>query len=355
MASSTPSQKNIGRRSKTGDTLLRQWEMLLSIPIEHGMATYEQIANKLGAEGYAVDRNTVRRDLQKLNTIFPFVIDDSINPHLCYWKKDRPIRLPGLSFTESVALHITGQYLEQLLPNALFQNIGSSFDMARNILDQSKEKNSHARWIDKVRAVSPSQPMAPPVGGNSDTYDLLMQALHDEKQVRATYHRAHDEAPREYILHPLGLILRAPTLYLVASAWHYAEVLLYALHRFSEVDILDDKVVLPEGFNLDQQIEQGLADFGERIDPIEIELLVSQDLKDYLEETPLAVRGMPPASTQTIDPEPDGRFRVRAKVNDTWQLRWWILSQGAEVEVVSPLPLRAEIAKQVKEAAAIYP
>lgn len=360
MTASKP-KKNIGRRSKTGDTILRQWEMLLSIPVEPRMDSYEQIANKLNAAGYSVDPNTVRRDLQKLNPIFPFVIDDTANPHLCYWRKDRHhLRLPGLSFTESVALHITGQYLEQLLPDALFQNIGSTFDMARNTLEQVKDQNPHARWIDKVRAVPPSQPMAAPTGGNPDAYDLLMKALHDDKQVRVMYCPAHEVAPKEYLLHPLGLILRPPSLYLAASAWDYSDVLLYALHRFTQVEILDDKVAVPAGFDLDRQIEQGLADFGERInpiDPIDIELLVSGGLIDYLRETPLAVRGMPPVSTQEINeqPEADGRYRVRAKVNDTWQLHWWILSQGVWVEVVSPSTLRKDIAEQLKTAAAIYP
>ncbi|MBU0500539.1 MAG: WYL domain-containing protein [Gammaproteobacteria bacterium] len=262
-----------------------------------------------------------------------------------------------MDLPELLALYMMEQYLKQLLPATLFQTLRGTFSRARNTLDSFKRKNPHARWIDKVRAVPPSQPMAAPAGGNLDAYDLLMKALHDDKQVRVMYCPAHEVAPKEYILHPLGLILRPPSLYLAASAWHYPDVLLYALHRFTQVEILDDKVVAPAGFDLDRQIEQGLADFGERIDPIDIELRVSDWLFHYLKETPLAVRGMPPVSTQKIDepPEADGRYRVRARVNDTWQLRWWILSQGAGVEVVSPPALRDEIAGQLKTAAAIYP
>lgn len=87
-------------------------------------------------------------------------------------------------------------------------------------------------------------------------------------------------------------------------------------------------------------MENGLADFGGAKAPIQLEIKVTQDLASILQETPLAQRGTPPISNQVITPLPDNTFFVKAKVNDTWQLRWWPRAQGNQIiEIVSPCDL----------------
>jgi len=41
-------------------------------------------------------------------------------------------------------------------------------------------------------------------------------------------------------------------------------------------------------------------------------------------------------------------------VRDTWQLGWWILSQGAGIEVLGPGHLREKIAQEIDAAHARY-
>jgi len=47
-------------------------------------------------------------------------------------------------------------------------------------------------------------------------------------------------------------------------------------------------------------------------------------------------------------------FLVKATVGDTWQLRWWVLSQGDAVRVLRPARLRREIVQQLRAATARY-
>ena len=268
---SSSRKKNAPRRPRTRYTLLRQWEMLRAIPKEPRMASFKDIADRMKEAGYPVDPNTVRRDLDELSGLFPLIIDTESRPHLCFWNKHADLGLPAMSPAETLAFRMVEQYLGQLLPTTVFDTIRGPFHRARKTLEALQEGNPTAAWIDKVRAVPPTQPMAP-----------------------------------------------------------------------------------PDGFDLDREIDRGLADFGERGDPIEIELLVCEELAAILEETPLAVRGMPPKSVQTMTPEPDGRYRVKARVNDSWQLRWWILEQNMGIEVIAPAHLRDEIATQLGQAAATY-
>ena len=45
---------------------------------------------------------------------------------------------------------------------------------------------------------------------------------------------------------------------------------------------------------------------------------------------------------------------VQATVQDSWELRWWILSQGAGIEVLEPMALREEIAQSLRDACKRY-
>ena len=45
---------------------------------------------------------------------------------------------------------------------------------------------------------------------------------------------------------------------------------------------------------------------------------------------------------------------IHATVQDSWELRWWILSQGAGIEVLEPMALREEIAQSLRDACKRY-
>ena len=46
--------------------------------------------------------------------------------------------------------------------------------------------------------------------------------------------------------------------------------------------------------------------------------------------------------------------RIAATVNDTWQLRWWLMGQGAGVEVCAPVELRDEIRTALNDVGNLY-
>ena len=58
--------------------------------------------------------------------------------------------------------------------------------------------------------------------------------------------------------------------------------------------------------------------------------------------------------TQSVTKNPDGSLTWRARVSGTLEIRPWILGWGADVEVVAPEALRAEVAEIVRAAAARY-
>lgn len=332
--------------NKTRFTLVRQWGMLRLLPSWPQMATYAEIAARLEEhEDFKVDPNTVRRDLEQLSLIFPICVEERGRTHYVGWAKGADPVLRTMGVSEAMALVMAEQHLGQLLPSSVFDALHNVFNRAHQTLHSVDGHNPAATWMQKVRAVPPSQPMAPPTIDPA-IQELLSRALLEGRQVDVLYGGGGRDEPRPMRLHPLGLILRAPSLYLVATAWDYhrlEDVHLHALHRFVEVTIRDEPVQIPDGFDLDKELARGLADFGGAKEPIALVMRVTRELAAILSETPLALRGMPPESDQILTPEADGSVRVKATVNDSWQLRWWLRAQAPQVaEILSPEYLRQE-------------
>lgn len=337
-------------------TLLRQWEMMRMLTVSRYDKQTDgrwdkasEIAAKLNSQGYTVSLRTVQRDLQELSQIFDIEINNK-NPrdYGWRWRKGANLNIPGMSVSEALAMRLVETHMKQLLPTTMLGGLQGVFSQAQVKLDKVEAINrNHTKdWLNKVRVVPPSQPMLPPTIDQQVQADIY-QALLENKQIKASYQPLNNNQSKEYLLHPLGLIMRGAVSYLVASAWDYIDIQLYALHRFSKVEILHETVKVPDGFNLDNSIECGLAEFANQGESIQLELRCSQWLANYLAETPLSY-------DQKINPEADGWVRLTATVNDTWQLHWWLMGQGAGVEVIAPNGLRKGISAALVDACKMY-
>lgn len=326
--------------NKTRLTLVRQWGMLRLLPTWPHMTTYSELAKRLAdEEDFSVDPNTVRRDLEQLALLFPIYVEERGRTHHVCWAKGADPALRSIGVGEAMALVMAEQHLGQLLPTAIFESLGPIFRRAQQTLNALEGHNPASTWLHKVRAVPPTQPMVP-ADIDPIIQETISRALLEGRQIEAEYKNGPFAEAKTIRLHPLGLILRTPSLYLVATAWNYHsndDIRLYAIHRFKAARILDDQTVVPPGFDFDESMENGLADFGGEKAPIHLEMKVTQELASILHETPLAQRGRPLISNQTITPLPENTFLVEALVNDTWQLRWWLRAQGNQIiEIISP-------------------
>lgn len=329
--------------------MLRQWEMLRMLTVARTSSKLDgrwdrasTIARRLAEAGYDVSVRTVQRDLKQLSVIFPIELNDK-NPRDYGWRwiSGASLDIPGMSVSEALAMRLVEMHMTALLPASMLHGLRGIFDRAEATLDQLQKEsgNPSKQWLDKIRVVPPAQPMLPP-DLDSEIQAEIYQAVLSKRQLTASYRPVHHEKGQELILHPHGLILRGPVTYLVATAWNYEDVRLYAVHRFDRAVMLDAAATVSAKFSLEQALTNGLAEFTKKEKPIRLELLCSSELAAYLAETKLS-------ADQKIEPAGSEWQRVSATVNDAWQLRWWILSQGPAVKVIAPSALRAEIMKNL--------
>ncbi len=328
-------------RSAGADTLVRHWTLLKLLPARGPGKTVRELTEALVGRDFPVTRRTIERDLQLLSGVFPLVCNDKGTPQGWHWHPGHESALPELSLADAVSMQTIETLLRPLLPKAVTDALEGRFGHARRRL----QTEGGARWRERLRYVAPALPVHPPAIA-AGVLEAVQEAVLGGWRIEVDYRRP-DGGPREPLpLDPLGLVQRGPVAYLVATAYDYDDVRLYAVHRIRKAVVTRDRARRPPGFDLDEYIAEGGLQFGSGR-TLSLRARVSGELAAILEETPIA-------ADQRLKPERTGTHRLTATVPESWQLTWWILQQGADLEVLSPKALREEIAGTLRAAANRY-
>jgi len=315
------------------DTLLRQWTMLRHIPRHPRKITVSALHERLREQGYPTTERTIQRDLQELSgQLFGLAVDDRSRPHGWYWDRDAAqFDIPGMEPQTALAFKLAEHFAGPLMAPATLQALSPYFRRAENVLADTS--GPVRAWPDKVQAITRGQALIPPTV-DPEVFEAVYDALFNDRQFQARYHRRHDGAVKDYVVNPLGVVFRDGVVYLVCTLYDYAAVLQLALHR-------------PEGFDLGRYVDDGGLNFKLSDTPLALELLLAAETAFHLRETPLS-------HDQVMEDSADGRVRLTATVADTAQVRWWLLGLGDQVEVLSPPFLRQTIAATLRRAADRY-
>lgn len=331
---------------KTRNTLARQWELLKLLPGRGAGKTARELADALSAAGFTVSKRQVERDLGELSQAFPIDCNDRSMPYGWRWMPGASIDMPGITLAEALSLHLIEETVEPLLPAAILEAVESRFRQAERKLASLSRGQHYARWPEKVRTVLPMLPLGTPKV-NPQILEIVQSALLNEVQIEVRYRSMESAEPNTYTLHPLALVQYGLVTYLVATAFDYDDPRIYALHRISQAEPLTQRIRWPKGFNLDEYIRGGAFQFGAG-ELIKLKAEIDGDLARILEETPLS------EDQKLVRIKGKKHYTLAATVVCSWQLRWWVLSQGAAIEVVGPAWFRRVIAKTISEAASLY-
>jgi predicted DNA-binding transcriptional regulator YafY len=326
------------------ETLARQWLTLRALPRAPTRITATQIAHSLEKEGHPISKRSVERDLQALSLLFPIEADERSKPYGWSWQRNAPtFNLPGMSSLQAVVLLTAQAHLQNLLPANQIAELQPLFEQARRSIASVPAFDGHTTWPDKVALVAMSQPLIPPTV-DQGILVTVHESVYMDRQLQLEYLARKRDETRHYTVHPLGLIQRGPVTYLVARFSETPKITLLAVHRIRKATRLDDAAIAPDGFTLETVLPEVAAGFGRGAN-IRLVLRMARDAAIHLSEAPLSV-------DQVIDtPAADGLIRVSASVEDTAQLRWWLLGFGAAITVVEPASLANEI-RSIHRAAA---
>lgn len=329
------------------DSSLRLLLLLQQIPREPRSISSQQLHERLEDAGYPVSLRTVQRDLVSLSSHFPLVQSTptgrgKTGVAWAFSKGSQHLAFPSMDAVTALTVSMAMEHLQSLLPRQVLQYLEPWQLEAEAQLRQHNSSKYHD-WMSKVRVVPQHFLQAPQV--DAEAVGLIYEAVLENRKFSATY-----KGKPERIIHPYGLVQQGHTLYLICRFFEFDDVRITALHRYQEVELLDESVRSFPEFDIDDYLDSGAMQW---VLPdrqrITLKLLVSPWLAAHLEETPLADKQI-----LTTDPQHAERYVLEAQVLDGMQLRRWLLSQGAGLQVLEPEPLREWMREIVREQAHSY-
>ncbi|MGG1354275.1 WYL domain-containing protein [Psychrobacter pacificensis] len=325
-------------------TTARQWQVLSQLQRNRWVGT-THIYEQLMMAGFDISLRTVQRDLNALAKRFP-IEKNNANPQGWRWKEDAPLQsLPHMNLSQAVAFNMVEANLTQLLPPVILDELFPWFDLARRQLKNSKVTHS---WIDRVRIEPATQPLiAPHI--DLDSKDNIYHALFYQLQINACYTRSNKSEASEYTLNPIAIIQRGVIIYLLATRTDDpdATIRTFALHRFDRVEILESAAKTPDNFQLDTYLDEGSMGFShplfgelaERGKNTAVELKFTQKAGRSLTESKLS-------DDQIVTSNDDDTLTIKATVNLTSQLVWWLRGFGSGLLDAKPALLYQAVLDQ---------
>ena len=322
------------------DTLLRQWHMLREVPRYPRRIDTATLLERLDNAGYETTQRTIQRDLNKLSAVLPLLADNA-KPQGWSWRADaQQLDLPTLEPQAALVFHLAEKYLRPLLPASTLDYLSPWFRTASGVLDN--QGNGLSEWRKKVRVLAPGQPLNPPVL-DTEVQEQVTQALLQNKRITVMYRPRGGKQDKEYMVNPLGLVVRDQTIYLVCTLWEYQDIKQLVLNRIRTAELLDEPAKRLKGFDLDDYIAKG--EFGWPAESGKNVRLVAE----FVRSAAVTIIERPMEKNQKVEDVDEKIVRLTATVPDTRELRSWLLGFGNRVEVIAPASLRSEIGQIVAD------
>jgi predicted DNA-binding transcriptional regulator YafY len=173
---------------------------------------------------------------------------------------------------------------------------------------------------------------------------IIQEAVWLDRVLQMRYRRP-DGTESERQVHPLGLVAKGSSWYLVGAAGE--DIRTYRVSRIQEASSTDEPAVRPAGFDLADYWEQSSARFRERLPTYRVVLRISPDL------LPQIRYGVGFTRIEEIgEPDADGWTRVTFNFGVEDEALSFILRRSGGIEVVEPRELSGlvvALARQIIE------
>ena len=320
------------------DHIHRIITMLSLIPRHPRKKSVRDLIEELQERGFEIpNRRMVERNLEELaDHHFPLVRDDNKPAGWSWAAGAQVIDIPCMDPHTALTFKLVRGYLEQLAPRSTLRLLKPHFDKADEILAQGSNRKLSS-WAKKIAVLGSWMPLVP-ADVDRGVVEAVYSALLDEKKCQIQYRKRGAKQARDYLVDPVGLVLRGEQMVLVCCTPDHEAPIQMLLHRMQRARALDQPRELPRGVDLERYIAAGGFAYGAVGAPIRLRARFAQSAAAQLYETPLS-------RDQKIN-EPDAaHIVVEATVRNDWQLRWWLLSFGDQVEVLAPAELRADFSR----------
>jgi predicted DNA-binding transcriptional regulator YafY len=330
---------------QTNDTLLRYLQLLQLLPVVPNKKSTTQLRSELSQldQAYAVSARTTQRDLEKLSLIFPITNEQVGRSYYWYWADQTSYaQFPAMGKAQALALILADKYLDKVLPPDVHNLLSAYIAKASSILAESDLSDVEEKII-RIESGPALIHKKIDIEVRQQVFDAVLQ----EKQL--TLHYKNQVGTKKVFehLHPLGIVIKDNVSYLVAFTMPNKYKMQFALHRIKKALISTDNAHKDNKYTLQSYIfEESEFSYPITHDEIKLKLRIDSSLVSYFQENSLS-------SNQKVK-QVDGKWLVNVTTGDNADLRWWLLSFGDKVEVISPASLRDEFTRLLIDTAGLY-
>lgn len=171
---------------------------------------------------------------------------------------------------------------------------------------------------------------------------VLLDALWRDRQVRFVYEGVLHKAA-ERTVNPLGLVARGSTWYLIAN--RDAELRTYRVSRMRNPETLELAARRPADFDLAAYWERLTTEFREKLPQYRAVFLAKPSVMQWIRYRGWRLEEETPESAAV---------RVRIRFDAEVEALQFALSLGADVEVVDPIELRAQVREAAMKLVELY-
>jgi predicted DNA-binding transcriptional regulator YafY len=175
---------------------------------------------------------------------------------------------------------------------------------------------------------------------------LLQEAVWQGHRLCITYDRGNCDSV-ERIVDPLGLVAKGSVWYLVAAV--DGEVRSYRISRVRDAEVMDGPCVRPKGFDLAAYWEQNTAKFKAALPRYQTTVRVRSEVFPRL-----LFAGRFAQIEHSDVPDPDGWVKVMLRFDVEEMACEYVLSFGAQMEVLEPPSLREKVIKMAESLLEFY-
>jgi predicted DNA-binding transcriptional regulator YafY len=289
----------------------------------------------------------IQRDLESLSAseLFPLTSEVQGKSNVWCWPPNaKLLSLPVMDISIALTFSLAEAYLWRVLPTHVLNDLQPYFQSADRTLE-SLSASSEA-WRKKVAVIHDGpvfirKPLSPEIQNN------IYEALFRSRVLEVVY-QARQGQPKSYALHPLGLVSKAGSLYLVATVNDFKDIRQFALTRFKAARMAQSDSLIPHGFSLQNYIEVD-ASFQYPLErfPAKLRLRVSDEFVFFFEENKLG-------EDQHIQKLASGYSELLVTTPLSEELEWWLMGRADVVEVLSPAHLRERMISKLRASLTFY-
>lgn len=326
-----------GRGYKQAERLLR---LVRTLMVRRTGITLEELVEK-----FEVDKRTIYRDISLLEQAgFPIVRSRSAD-RLAYKLPSDFQRTPPPTFTlpELMALRLSKNQLRYLEGTPFHQDYSSIFNKIESILPGTAD--NQLELFEKALFVHPEAPKIHK--GMDKIIAVIEESLRGWKAAKFTYLSRNRTRPKEYLIHPYGLVSYKRGLYLLAFVPEYREVRCFAVDsRVKGIDLTDEDYLVPDDFSIENYTQSAFGIISGP--PEEVKVEFSKDVAANVSERIWH-------QSQKIEKKKDGKVVIAMNVAGSPELTAWVLSYGIHAKVLKPKWLKDDVKNELKQALKKYP